>query len=500
MVQTVIDGAESEYQAVRDFIARRTGLAFQENKREDLLAVLQDRLSVLGRFTSLGAYLAFLESEEEGDRELRGLVSRLTVGETYFFRNRGQFDALRDRILPEIIKRRRGRNQSLRIWSAGCSTGEEPYSLAILMHELLADIADWKIHLLATDINEDALAAAREGIYRNWSFREVEEHYRRNYFISEGQSARIRPDVQSMVSFQYLNLADDRYPSPTTGTDALDLILCRNVMIYFTPGLCKEITGRFFDCLEEQGSLLVGHSEHSDLIHPGFSRSFNDRAIVYRKNGPNPVWEKPIAIRFRGSGSPPPGILIHEPPGARREGLQRPPGTEETLLFERGVLLVAQMRPLEAIAEFRRVLAVNPGNERALYSLAALLANIGNTVEAAEFAGQLVESNPLHLTATYLLAILARETGAAAQELLLLKKTVYLNPDFVLGHFQIGLHYLKSGNARLARRSLLNALRILNDRAAADPIDGVEGMTVGRLRQTVFAMLPGGPAGEEKPG
>lgn len=497
MVHTVIGGAESEYQAVRDFIARKTGLYFQENKREDLLAVLQDRLCVLRRFNGLGAYLAFLQREEDGGRELRGLVSRLTVGETYFFRNRGQFDALRDRILPEIIKRRRGKNQCLRIWSAGCSTGEEPYSVAILVRELLADIGDWNIHLLATDIDEDALAAAREGIFRNWSFREVEEHYRQNYFTPEGRNSRIRPEVQSMVTFEYLNLADDCYPSIATGTDDLDLILCRNVMIYFPPGLCKEITRRFFECLEEQGSLLVGHSEHSDLIYPGFSRSFSDRAIVYRKHGPNPVWEKAIAIRFRGSGSPPPGILTHEPPGERRGGLQRPPGTEETLLFERGVLLIGQMRPVEAIAEFRRVLAINPCNERALYSVAMLLANTGDTAAATEFAERLVETNPLHLEATYLLAILARETGGLDRELSLLKKTLYLNPDFVLGHFQIGLHYLKSGNAQLAQRSLLNAMRILNDRAAGDPVDGVDGMTVGRLRQTVLAMIPDGLAGEK---
>ena len=276
----------------------------------------------------------------------------------------------------------------------------------------------------------------------------------------------------------------------------MDLILCRNVMIYFPPVLCREITRRFFDCLEEQGALLVGHSEHSDLIDPGFSRSCSDRAIVYRKIGPNRVWEKVIAIRFRGSGSPPPEILTHEIPGARRAGLQRPPGTEETVLFEHGVLLVGQMRPLEAIAEFKRVLAVNPSNERAVYSVAMLLANTGNTAEATEFAERLVQSNPLHLEATYLLAILARETGDSARELALLKKTVYLNPDFVLGHFHIGLHFLKSGNAQLAQRPLLNALRILNDRAAGDPIDGVEGMTVGRLRQTVLAMIPGGVAGE----
>jgi chemotaxis protein methyltransferase CheR len=177
--------------------------------------------------------------------------------------------------------------------------------------------------------------------------------------------------------------------------------------------------------------------------------------------------------------------------------LQRPPGTEETVLFERGVLLVGQMRPLEAIAEFKRVLAVNPCNERALYSVAMLLGNAGYTAEATEFAERLVRGNPLHLEATYLLAILARETGADARELALLKKTIYLNPDFVLGHFHIGLHYLKSGNARLARRPLLNALRILNDRAVDDLIDGVEGMTVGRLRQTVLDMIPGGSEGEE---
>ena len=200
MVHAAIEIAESEYQAVRDFIVRKTGLFFQENKREDLLTVLQDRLGVLHRFSDLGAYLAFLEREEDGGRELRGLVSRLTVGETYFFRNRGQFTALRDQILPEIIRRRRGKHQCLRIWSAGCSTGEEPYSLAILLRELLADIGDWNIHILATDINEDALAAAREGVYRNWSFREVEEHYRQQYFTPEGESSRIRPEVQSMVT------------------------------------------------------------------------------------------------------------------------------------------------------------------------------------------------------------------------------------------------------------------------------------------------------------
>ena len=176
-------------------------------------------------------------------------------------------------ILPDIIRRRRGKHQRLRIWSAGCSTGEEPYSLAILVRELLADIGDWNIHILATDINEDALAAAREGVYRNWSFREVEEHYRQQYFTTEGESSRIRPEVQSMVT---LPLSQPRRRALPDGGDrhrraGPDPLPQRDDLL--PPGLCQEITRRFFACLEDQGSLLVGHSEHSDLVYPGFSRS-----------------------------------------------------------------------------------------------------------------------------------------------------------------------------------------------------------------------------------
>jgi chemotaxis protein methyltransferase CheR len=492
-----IEIGESEYQAVRDFVARKSGLFFPDSKREDLMTVLHDRMGVLSRFANLGAYLDYLEREEDGGRELRHLVGRLTVGETYFFRNRGQFAVLREEILPAIIKRRRAHGRRLRIWSAGCSTGEEPYSLAILLRELLPDIDRWEIHLLATDINEDSLATARDGVYRNWSFREVEEHYRQANFTTEGDSSRIRPEVQSLVTFRFLNLADEYYPTAVTNTDDLDLILCRNVMIYFRPELCREVTRRFFSCLADQGYLLVGHSEHSDLIYPAFSRAFSGRSIVYQKTMATPVWEKGLALRFRGSGPLPKGILTHDAAEARRGGLQRPAGTEETMIFERGALLVGQMRPAEAITEFRRVLALNPRNQRALYSIAMLQANTGDAGAAAATAERILEINPLHLEATYLLAILARETGAKERELTLLKKTVYLNPDFVLGHFQLGLHHRKAGHERLARRSLLNALRLLVGRSAGDPVDGVEGMTVGRLRETIEGLVPGGLAAGE---
>lgn len=497
MERSTVGISESDLQLVREFLVRRTGLNFTESKRDDLLTVVQDRVALYPGYRGMKAYVELMERGDDGGRELRALVTRLTVGETYFFRNRAQFAVLRDELLPALIARRRRESPRLRIWSAGCSTGEEPYSIAILLLELLPDIAGWDIHLLATDINEDALAAAREGLYRNWSFREVEEHYRARYFRPESESHRILPAVKSLVTFRYLNLADGLFPTAATGTDDLDLIVCRNVMIYFTPKLCIEITHQFFRCLADRGVLLVGHSEHSDLIYPGFSRRFHDHAVIYEKSGPNPVWEKGLAIRFRGSGPLPPGFLTHAPRSKGRAGVQRPENTEETVLFERAALLSQEMRTAEAVQAFQRVLALNPANERAIYAIAMLLANSGDAAGAVEWGERLLAVNPLHLEATYLLAIVARELGEEGRELALLKRSLYLNPDFVLGHFQAGLYHLKRGKRRQAERSLRNVLRLLGRTDGGVRVEGVDGMTVGRLRETVLGLLP--EAGVEDP-
>jgi chemotaxis protein methyltransferase CheR len=491
MEQVSHEVAESEFQVAREFLAAKTGLNYPESKREELMTVLQDRVAALGRHRDAREYIDFLRREEDGGRELRGLVTHLTVGETYFFRNRAQFAALGNHILPEAIARKRGKRQRLRIWSAGCSSGEEAYSLAILLLETVPDLAAWEVQILATDINEDSLAAGREGVYRSWSFREVEDRYRQQYFVPAADTFRIRPEVRRMVTFRYLNLADDIFPAAVNGTDAMDLILCRNVMIYFRPELCLEVTRRFFQALEPEGALVVGHSEHSDLIYPGFSRKFFGRGIVYQKSGAVPAWEKGIAIRFRGSGPPPKGVVAHGPGGAHAAQVQRPRNTEETLCFERAVALVGELRASEAVAEFQRVLEVNPRNERALYSIAMLLANAGDNEAADGWAARLLEVNPLHLEATYLRAIIAREAGDREREIAALRKTLYLNPDFVLGHFQSGVYHLRGGSERLARRSFQNVLALLAGREPGDPVAGVDGMTVGRLRETVLGLMPG---------
>src|SRR5262249_44046280 len=186
--------------------------------------------------------LLAVEADPDGPRSA-ALVAGLTVGETHFFRNEPQFAALESHVLPELIARH-ALDRRLRVWSAGCATGEEAYSLAILLIRLLPDIAAWDVSVLATDVNEDALSRAREGVYGRWSFRGVPDHLPAEFFQADGERLSVRADVRGLVRFERLNLVGDAYPSAATGTVELDLILCRNVLIYFGPEAMGAVVRR----------------------------------------------------------------------------------------------------------------------------------------------------------------------------------------------------------------------------------------------------------------
>jgi chemotaxis protein methyltransferase CheR len=482
--------SDPQYREIRGYLADKTGLNLRHDKKDELLEIVNCRIAESpGGFKR---YMSRLRGEGEGGAELHHLVSRLTVGETYFFRNRPQVTTLRDHILPELIMERMKKDRHLKIWSAGCSTGEEPYSIAMLLRELVPDIDKWSISIMATDINEKALTTAREGTYRDWSFREVEEYYRQRYFQPGNKSWRLEREIVDMVDFRYLNLADDLYPARATRTDSLDLIVCRNVMIYFSVDLCLDITRRFYRCLRDGGCLMVGHVEHSDMVCSDFRRETIGSTIVYRKETGGASWEKGLSPRFRGSGRPNGTLLVHEGSAFRNtKGKPRPADTEETIIFEEAVSHFRMMEIEEALAGFNRVLRINPRNERALYTVALLLADGGDVDAAEERIGKLLDINSLHLEAIYLLALIHRVRGEDEKEIAQLKKAVYVDRNFVLGHFQMAGFYRRSGRTQEASRSLLNVLDILHGQDDKDLIDGLERLTVGGLRRSAREMLPG---------
>ena len=272
---------EAEYARFHELAQALTGMVFNDHRRPELERAVAETLQATG-LTDLASLYDVLEQAPASHPARIRFVRHLAVGETHFFRNEPQFSALAQHILPDLIERKRGVRQ-LRIWSAGCSTGEEPYSLAILLERLLPDLADWNVLLLATDINQDALERAQQGVYGPWSFRQAPPAFQAAYFTQEGRTFTLLPRIRQRVTFAYLNLAGANYPSPLTNTTHMDLILCRNVLIYFPPATTQHVVHRLYDALAEDGWLIVGHAEPSqEVFHRFVSCNFPD-TVVYRK-------------------------------------------------------------------------------------------------------------------------------------------------------------------------------------------------------------------------
>jgi chemotaxis protein methyltransferase CheR len=267
-------------------IARRLGLQLRQQEHHKLALVLQERLRVC-RCVHLEQYCALLEmvSTSESQREWQVLAQVLTTGESYFLRDRGQTELLRRHLLPEIVARRRSQ-RVLRLWSAGCSTGEEPYSLAMLLQDVVPDLAQWDVRIWGTDVNPAAIEQARRGVFRAWSFRAVAAEVRDRHFQLRGSQWEIDPSIRNLVTFQVGNLVWD---DPTMqGWDDLDLIVCRNVFVYFEATAIAQVLQHFYRALRPMGYLLTGHAElyGQDVSHLT-ALSFPD-SVVYQRPAQSP--------------------------------------------------------------------------------------------------------------------------------------------------------------------------------------------------------------------
>ncbi len=246
---------DRDFRCLQRLVLRHTGITLSPAKRDMLYSRLARRLRALGlrRFKE---YCALLQ--EDGDsEELRHFTNAVTTNLTAFFREPHHFDYLRDEFLPAMIERRADRRR-LRIWSAGCSTGEEPYSIAITLAETMP--RDWDVRILATDLDSNVLDRARQGIYSEERTAEVPERLKRKWFL-RGRAAhqgkvRVRRELRDMIRFRQLNLMHEW---PMRGP--FDAIFCRNVIIYFDKPTQSRLMDRFADILADDGRLFLGHSE-----------------------------------------------------------------------------------------------------------------------------------------------------------------------------------------------------------------------------------------------
>ncbi len=424
---------------------------------------------------SLEAYLTWLESLPEGSQEWGRLAGHLTVGETYFFRDQASVEALEREVLPSLIAARRSEgNPRLRVWSAGCATGEEAYTLAILLDRLLPDRAAWTLTVLATDINLEAIEAARRGIYREWALRDTPRWIRERYFRPRGSGAfELDPEIRRMVSFAPLNLATETYPALLTDTVSMDLILCRNVLMYFTRGVQRAAAARLRDALAPGGWLVVSPAETSAVLFQPLAAVNFPGAIFYRKGraaGPS-FWDLVSRKEEAGTAAALPEFL--EP-------------TEETLPEIPAEWVPPQSAPPPAPSE--KAPESLPLAED-LLGRARALAGEGKLEEARRLCEASLAREPLDPDAHLLLAEVCQEQGEVLSALAALGRALYLESDLVPAHFLLGSLLFRQGDRRRGCRSMETVTRLLASSPREAVVPGSGGLTAGRLHETARAYL-----------
>jgi chemotaxis protein methyltransferase CheR len=283
---------EPDLVRIRDLIYQVAGIFHPDNK----LRLLQDRCGRRIRelrFQTLNEYFECLTIRPSGQAELVALLNEITIGETCFFRNQPQMDALRRIVIPNILQAKSEFPQrSLRIWSAGCSTGEEPYTLRMsLLEDANNRLKDWSVEILATDLNERSLAHAKEGFYDTHSTRNLTPSCRTKYFLPHGDQLQVNPEVRASVSFSRLNLSDD---SGMKRIKSIDAVFCCNVMIYFDLASKRRVIQHFFNNLLPHGYLFLGPSESLFGVNDDFRLVHLPGATAYVKGERAPAGGKTI--------------------------------------------------------------------------------------------------------------------------------------------------------------------------------------------------------------
>lgn len=352
-----------------------------------------------------------------------------TSGETYFFRDRGQFDLLRLRLLPELIERRRA-EKTLRLWSAGCASGEEVYSLAMLVDMLLPQREGWNIFILGSDISPAALARARRGRYGPWSFRITPPELQQRYFRHSGDEWELDERIRRMVSFRAGDLVSQ--PCPGAELRDMDLILCRNVFIYYGAEAVGAIADKLAAALSEGGYLMTGHTElMGHCVQNLRSRLFVE-GVVYRRLAP----VEPPAAEF------PPPTRIAPPPAMAQRAPEVPPPTVPSA--------------------------------QDLLATARQFADRGEYARAEQACRQALTVAPLAPGPHFLLAQLAQLGGDFERAGKLLDQTLYLDSGCVAAYLELAALCERTGKlprALALRRAALDIVRALPGEATVEPYE-----------------------------
>lgn len=477
-----------------ELVACHLGLHFPRERWLDLQRAVCSAAQECGCQHDLGGFVERLLSPDLRQSQMELLVSHLTVGETYFFREKRGLEVLEKHIVPELIRTRPG--EAVKIWSAGCATGEEPYSVAIVLSKLIVGAEKWNLEILATDLNPKSLQKASEGIYGEWSFRGVPPWVRGAYFeaVEEVRWA-ITPAIKKRVRFAQLNLMDDAYAPLMNCPNGVDAILCRNVLMYFTPEAIRKVVRQLHRSLASDGWLIVSPTETSHELFSEFAAvSFGDLTL-YRKSAARltatlalPVFDErqstALAAEWTMQTPEPVSISSDE---ANQKASDNGKCSDEPELPTVSMGQAAALYEQRRYEDLERVVAVllskDGDHASAMLLLARAYANQGKLNAALNWCDKAIAADKMAARAYYLRATILQEQGSIPEGLLALKQAVYAEPQFILGHFALGSLAWKHGRRKESEKHFENVLLLLARWEPEDIVPETEGLSAGRLRE-----------------
>lgn len=474
-------------QELRTLIERRVGLLVDEHREEDLIRSAANACARFG-YADPAALLQALCAAPDDAPVFEHLIADVTIGESHFFRDEAQMDYLQHEFLPGLIAARSGTSQTLRIWSAGASEGQELYSIAIMLDELLDDPHTWHLHLVGTDLNCQALRRAIDGHYSAWGLRGLSESRRRRYFVADpsGRGYQLKQPLRRMARFQYLNLAADEFPRMADDLHAMDLILCRNVFIYFDAARVREILQHIVATLAPGGVLLLGAS---DLLSPqvaGLKMMTRPCMSFYQKPAlrptpaadhkalPTPAPARTHSGTRHAARVSPPRAASSAPADTRSDDLSVVVQTLERAQRWDEIARLAERQPERFAEETRIALAASRA-----------FGNLGQLDTALHWCENVLQRAQTDPDAHFLLALLLHEAGRTDEALQAFRRAVFLQPDFVLAHYQYALLQLNTGRRERGLRSLETVRKLLAAAPADRALQGAEHLSYGRLAQVI---------------
>ncbi|HYL62683.1 MAG TPA: CheR family methyltransferase [Candidatus Methylomirabilis sp.] len=483
----IVAPAAAEIECFRGLVAERLGLYFEDSKLDFLADVLRQRMEDTGCHL-FSAYRKRISSFAGERSETDALAEQLTVGETYFFRYAEHFQVFAEVVLPSRMQARGG-DRRLRILSAGCASGEEPYSLAILMRERFPELASWDVDIRGFDVNASVVSKAKRARYSSWSLRETPHELQAKYFRGQGRNFQLDEAMRSAVQFEERNLVED---DPCFWQrDSFDAIFCRNVTMYFTMDVARSVVARIARSLAPGGFFFLGHAETLRAVSQEFHLRHTHETFYYQRREahetehtvtlslataehdsfprptpelvePNDSWFSAIRraseriasltqVRNGMAASRPASAI---PPNAN----SRPAAWDRTVAIE----LLRREKFSEAMELLRALPAESQTDPDAQLLVAVLLTNGGNLPEAEKVCQHVLHLDELNAGAHYLMALCREHAGDQAGAVQHDQTAAYLDSAFAMPHLHLGLVAKRSTDVETARRELGRALPLLD--------------------------------------